>query len=46
MDIVIVKRLYFAAEKHGLLPAIYTSGRVVSLTEYVIYILLEKIYVG
>ena len=44
LDIVIARRISFAVETHGLLPGEHIGGRKGRSTEYIIYVLLERIY--
>ena len=44
IDKVLVKRLLFMADAYSLLLRTYIGGRVVTSCEYVVYLLLEKIY--
>jgi len=44
MDKVLTKRMLFIVDAYGLLLRTYTGGRAVAGCEYVVYLLLEKIY--
>ena len=44
MDKVLVKRLLYIADAYNLLPRTYTGRRVAAGCEYIVHLLLEKIY--
>ena len=46
LDAVMARRMQYAAERYGLLPAMHTGGRAASSTEHALHIILEKIHAG
>jgi hypothetical protein len=44
LDTILAKRIQYCAERHYILPTIYTGGRKQSSCKHAIYFLLKKIY--